>query len=93
MSFVLRIVGFPILAMPLAVPRRCQNCSTSRIMVGPACFVLLVSLINPYLELSIAPEQNTRLVPPHARKELLSRGIDLDNFTPLSQEEMKAQLE
>ena len=93
MNFVLRTVGFPILAMPLAVLRRCQNCSTSRIMVGPACYVHTVSLINSYLELSIAPEQNTRLVPPHARKELLSRGIDLDNFTPLSQEEMKAQLE
>ena len=34
-----------------------------------------------------------RLVPPHARKELLSRGIDLDSFTPMSQEDMKAQLE
>ena len=53
----------------------------------------MVFLINPYSELSIAPEQNARLVPPHARKELLSRGIDLDSFTPLSQEDMKAQLE
>ena len=93
MSFVLRIVGFLILAMPLAVLRRCQNCSTSRIMVGPACYFHMAFLINSYSELSIAPEQNARLVPPHARKELLSRGIDLDNFTPLSQEDMKAQLE
>ena len=93
MSFVLRIVGFPILAMPLAGLRKCQNCSTSRIMVGPVCYLHFVFLINSYSELSIAPEQNARLVPPHARKELLSRGIDLDNFTPLSQEDMKAQLE
>ena len=93
MSFVLQIVDFPILAMPLAVARRCQNCSTSRVMVGLACYVNMVSLVNSYSELSIAPEQNARLVPPHARKELLSRGIDLDSFTPLSQEDMKAQLE
>ena len=52
-----------------------------------------VLLADLYLELSIAPEQNARLVPPHARKELLSRGIDLDNFIPMSQEDMKAQLE
>lgn len=44
-------------------------------------------------ELSIAPEQNARLVPPHARKELLSRGIDLETFVPMPQEDMKAQLE
>lgn len=44
-------------------------------------------------ELSIAPEHNARLVPLHARKELLSRGIDTENFNPMSQEDMKAQLE
>ena len=62
-------------------------------MVGFACHSNNVLLADLYLELSIAPEQNARLVPPHARKELLSRGIDLDNFTPMSQEDMKAQLE
>lgn len=55
--------------------------------------VNVVFLANSYSELSIAPEQNARLVPPHARKELLSHGIDLDNFIPLSPEDMKAQLE
>lgn len=62
-------------------------------MVGLGCLVDSVSLVDSYLELSIAPEQNARLVPPHARKELLSRGIDLENFSAMSQEEMKAQLE
>ena len=37
--------------------------------------------------------RDSRLVPPHARKELLSRGIDIDNFMPMSQEEMMAHLE
>ena len=62
-------------------------------MVGLAGHSSDVLLADLYLELSIAPELNARLVPPHARKELLSRGIDLDNFTPMSQEDMKAQLE
>ncbi|KAL1992951.1 hypothetical protein VTN49DRAFT_3708 [Thermomyces lanuginosus] len=44
-------------------------------------------------ELSIAPELNDRLVPPHARPALLARGIDLDNFTPMSPEEMRAHLD
>ena len=62
-------------------------------MVGLGCHVNIIYLADPYSELSIAPEQNARLVPPHARKELLSRGIDLETFAPISQEDMKAQLE
>ena len=44
-------------------------------------------------ELSIAPEKNAKLVPFHARKELLSRGIDLDNLVPLTREDMTARLD
>ena len=39
------------------------------------------------------PELNERLVPEHARSELLARGIDLNNFVPLSKEEMFAKLD
>lgn len=45
------------------------------------------------IELSIAPEKNTRLVPSHARRDLLLRGLDLENFVPLSKEEMMARLD
>lgn len=62
-------------------------------MVGPACRVSIALLADSYPELSIAPEHNARLVPPHARKELLSCGIDLEGFSPIPQEDMKAQLE
>ena len=79
--------------MPLVVLKRCQNCSTSRVTVGLACHVDIVFLADSYSELSIAPEQNARLVPTHARKELLSRGIDLETLDPMSQDDMKAQLE
>lgn len=48
---------------------------------------------NQNVELSIAPEKNIRLVPPHARKELLARGIDLEGFVPLSKDEMMARLD
>ncbi|MCJ1293864.1 regulator of ime2 [Xylographa carneopallida] len=44
-------------------------------------------------ELSIAPDMNDRLVPPHARKALKSKGIDLDDFSPMSKDEMMAHLD
>ncbi|EXJ80365.1 CMGC/GSK protein kinase [Capronia coronata CBS 617.96] len=44
-------------------------------------------------ELSIAPHLNSKLVPPHARPLLAAKGLDLDNFTPLSKEEMMARLD
>ncbi|KAL9099907.1 MAG: hypothetical protein Q9163_004649 [Psora crenata] len=44
-------------------------------------------------ELSIAPEKNAKLVPSHARKELLARGIDVDNLIPMTREEMAARLD
>ncbi|KAF8472504.1 kinase-like domain-containing protein [Kalaharituber pfeilii] len=44
-------------------------------------------------ELSVAPELNERLVPLHARSALLARGIDLDNFVPMTKEEMMAKLD
>lgn len=42
------------------------------------------------LELSIAPELNQKLVPPHARPQLAAQGIDLDRFIPLRPEQIRA---
>lgn len=44
------------------------------------------------LELSIAPELNSRLVPPHARPQLAARGIDLDRFVPLRPDQIRTTL-
>ncbi|KAF8416512.1 kinase-like domain-containing protein [Tirmania nivea] len=44
-------------------------------------------------ELSVAPQLNDRLVPPHARAALAARGIDLNNFVPMTKEEMIAKLD
>lgn len=44
-------------------------------------------------ELSIAPQLNDRLVPPHARPALEAQGLDINNFKPLSKEEMMAHLD
>ncbi|KAL9013010.1 MAG: hypothetical protein Q9173_002267 [Seirophora scorigena] len=44
-------------------------------------------------ELSISPEKNHTLVPAHARQELRSKGIDLENFTPMTKDEMIARLD
>lgn len=52
-----------------------------------------ISANNMIAELSICPALNGRLVPPHARPELEARGLDIDNFTPLSKEEMIARLD
>ena len=48
---------------------------------------------NTCAELSIAPEKNLRLVPPHERRNLAARGLDLEGFVPLSKEEMMARLD
>jgi hypothetical protein len=37
-------------------------------------------------ELSVRPDLNAKLVPPHAEAALLERGIDVNNFQPLSAE-------
>ncbi|KAF8457993.1 kinase-like domain-containing protein [Terfezia claveryi] len=44
-------------------------------------------------ELSVAPQLNDRLVPPHARAALTARGIDVNNFVPMTKEEMIAKLD
>lgn len=45
------------------------------------------------LELSIAPHLNSQLVPAHVRPTLASQGLDIDNFTPLTKQEMMAKLD
>lgn len=50
-------------------------------------------LLIPLLELSIAPDLNAQLIPPHARPALEARGLGLDTFKPLSKEEMLAHLD
>jgi len=44
-------------------------------------------------ELSIAPQLNHRLVPQHMRASLAARGLDIDNFTPMTKDEMMARLD
>lgn len=44
-------------------------------------------------EMSIDPSLNEKLVPAHARAELLKNGLDIDNFEPLTKEEMMAKLD
>ncbi|CAG8437139.1 13938_t:CDS:2 [Rhizophagus irregularis] len=40
-------------------------------------------------ELSIREDLISQLVPPHAEEEILSRGIDIHNFTPLTESQMR----
>ena len=45
------------------------------------------------VELSIAPHLNSKLVPAHIRPTLASQGLDIDNLTPLTKQEMMAKLD
>ncbi|KAJ5966057.1 hypothetical protein N7481_012771 [Penicillium waksmanii] len=45
------------------------------------------------IELSITPDMNAKLIPPHARPALEARGLDINNFKPLAKEEMMAHLD
>lgn len=47
----------------------------------------------PFSELSIAPDLNSQLVPPHQRPILAARGLDIDNFTPMKKSDMMAKLD
>ena len=44
-------------------------------------------------ELSIAPQLNEKLVPAHIRPVLASKGLDIDNLTPLTRDQMMARLD
>lgn len=44
-------------------------------------------------ELSIRPDLNARLVPEDAKEGLLARGIDINNFEPVSLESLKVSLD
>jgi glycogen synthase kinase 3 beta len=60
---------------------------------NPYDALLLQANANTSLELSIAPHLNSKLVPAHARAAIAARGIDLDNFTPMTKDEMMARLD
>lgn len=92
MSYAIPVVGFPIRAILTALRKKCPTCSISLDMV--CCEVQSVRIQLIILsELSIAPEMNDRLVPPHARKALKSKGIDIDDFVPMTKDEMIARLD
>jgi glycogen synthase kinase 3 beta len=56
-------------------------------------FSVVCQLTRP--ELSIRPDLNQQLVPPHARPILKAKGIDIDspNFQPMKKEDMIARLD
>ena len=76
-----------------ARPKRCPICSTSLGTVGFSPEPREVHLLTGRAELSIAPQLNARLVPHHARGALAARGLDIDNFVPMTKDEMMARLD
>ena len=91
-SCVSPTADFLILVIRMVHQRSYRNCSTFQ---NTVCYVFFeyVITINIVIELSIAPDENTRLVPSHARKALLAKGLDLENLVPLTKDEMMARLD
>lgn len=90
MNFGILTPNFQTLVIQEALHESCLLFLISRDMVcSSSCNE---SRIN-FIELSISPSLNDRLVPPHARPALIAQGIDIDNFTPLTKEEMMAHLD
>jgi len=50
-------------------------------------------MLTDFTELSIAPALNAQLVPAHMKSVLASRGLDIDNFTPMAKQDMMAKLD
>lgn len=55
--------------------------------------ILLTHPSTQPIELSIRPDLNRQLVAAWTLPELLSRGIDLNNFTPIPLEQMRITLD
>ena len=60
---------------------------------GRTSYLMYSTCIDVKIELSIEPRLNAKLIPDHHRKALLSKGLDIDNFQPLSKDEMIARLD
>ena len=91
-------LGILALGCLIPVTRMCHRessliCLISLDMVCSLFPMLTSNMANGLAELSIAPAMNSRLIPPHARPALEARGIDIDNFTPLTKDEMMARLD
>lgn len=82
LSLALGFIGTPLIA----------GCLTD---IRPSMLMLMLMLTptNQPIELSIRPDLNRQLVPGWTVPELLSRGIDLNNFTPIPLEQMRITLD
>lgn len=84
---------FLIRDMPADRRGNFQLCSTLIDTVGHLFKLIYDVQLTSCVELSIATHLNEKLVPPHARAALKAQGLDIDNFTPLSKDEMIARLD
>ena len=93
MSFEIQTLAFRTLDTPTAAPKSYRRSLTFLYMVSLARLCPTAWLTRA--ELSIRPDLNQQLVPPHARATLKAKGIDIDspNFQPMKKEDMIARLD
>lgn len=60
---------------------------------GSRCFKRIAYVDLDFAELSIAPHLNAQLVPAHMKSVLAGKGLDIDNLTPLTKDQMMARLD
>ena len=87
--------GFLTLAILAEQAGSYQPCSISRVTVSrdsslSRAFQCILTIIE---ELSIAPHLNHQLVPGHIKPTLAANGLDIDNFQPLTKDQMIARLD
>ena len=93
MNSEILIPGYPTRVTPVEPPKTYRISSTSLNTVGASQEKVLQALLTPSVELSIAPHLNHQLVPSHLKQALASKGLDIDNFHPLSKDQMIARLD
>ena len=94
MSFEIQTLAFRTLDMPTAAPKSYRRSLTFLYMVSLARLLFLIAWLTR-AELSIRPDLNQQLVPPHSRATLKAKGIDIDSpaFQPMKKEDMIARLD
>ncbi len=95
MSFEIQTLAFRTLDMPTAAPKSYRRSLTFLYTVSLPRFVSYIIAWLTRAELSIRPDLNQQLVPPHTRATLKAKGIDIDspNFQPMKKEDMIARLD
>lgn len=87
------LLAFPTHVTLEILPRTSLNYSISHDMVSLIELPGRDCILTKNTELSIRPDLNAKLVPAHIKPIIAARGLDIENFTPMTKDEMMARLD